>query len=86
MLPLEEVLLWLKHLRTIDNNRKHGAAKAAQARSKKRQVVPSHSQSERKVEVPSEYYCGKCGAYMGMEMMNTELVVMGVGYGFMEFV
>ena len=39
LLPINEVLLWLDHLKTVDDNRKRGAAKAALTRQRKRKEV-----------------------------------------------
>ena len=47
-LPVNEVQMWLEHLKTIDQNRKHGAAKAAETR--------------RKRCTKENYRCGFCGA------------------------
>lgn len=45
LLPPEEVQLWLEHLKTVSENRKQGAKKAAATRHKSRS---------------SEYYCSVC--------------------------
>ena len=47
LLPVTEVSLWLNHLRTIDNNRKRGVAKAAASRkSKKNELHTKESQQQ----------------------------------------
>ena len=54
LLPTEEVVLWLEHLKRVSENRKRGAEKAAQARKVKKQVSES--------ETNQFYFCGVCGS------------------------
>ena len=55
LLPVAEVHLWLDHLRTVDMNRKRGAAKAAETRRQKRGTQ----------QTSVDYYCGVCGVLFG---------------------
>jgi hypothetical protein len=61
LLPREEVILWLEHLKLVSENRKRGAEKAAQTRRAKKQV----SQSE-------FYFCGVCGSVYEDETDEVE--------------
>ena len=49
LLPENDVRMWLKHLKTINDNRKRGASKAAETRRKKSR----------------SYHCGVCKALYG---------------------
>lgn len=49
LLPEDDVLMWLKHLQTITENRKRGASKAAETRRRKKESYP----------------CGVCQALYG---------------------
>ena len=61
LLPVEEVSLWLDHLRTIDQNRKRGASKAAKTRrSKTNKHTPRHTGE-------GDCYCGVCEGLYGVE-------------------
>ena len=51
VLPSHEVKLWLDHLRIVRENRRRGAAKAAETRRSK----------QRQASNESEEYCGVCG-------------------------
>ena len=57
LLPVDDVSLWLEHLRTIDRNRRRGAAKAAKSRRSKIAALQNPEEQE--------YYCGKCGGLFG---------------------
>jgi hypothetical protein len=52
LLPSHEVKLWLDHLRIVQENRKRGAAKAAETRRSKQRQASNESEEE---------YCGVCG-------------------------
>ena len=69
MLTINEVEIWLKHLSTVDTNRRRGAAKAAQTRQLKKQqqqqlrLTVAASIQRNNDDVRSEkYYCGVCEA------------------------
>ena len=53
--------MWLEHLKTVDMNRKRGAAKAAETRRQKREKQVSKG-THNLVEV---YCCGICGVAYG---------------------
>ena len=56
LLPKEEVNIWLTHLRTVSENRRKGAQKAAETRRSKKR-----SQSSKPSEQQEDlYYCGVC--------------------------
>ena len=57
LLPVENVLIWLKHLQTVATNRQRGAAKAAVTR-KSRKTSKSTDQT----------FCGTCGCQYADEM------------------
>ena len=61
LLPVSEVIIWLQHLKTVDTNRKRGAAKAAETRRQKRAEQVSKG-THNSVEV---YCCGICGVTYG---------------------
>ena len=61
MLPDEEVDIWLKHLRTVSDNCKHGASKAAESRHHKTDVKDNPM-----------YFCGVCGGDYEEETEETE--------------
>lgn len=63
LLPIEDVSFWVEHLRSITENRKRGAAKAAETRRKKR-------------EKDSLCYCGKCGKLYNE---STDVVELWIG-------
>ena len=46
--------MWFEHLQTVSDNRKRGAAKAAETRRRNRQASQESSKSQ------TEYYCGVC--------------------------
>ena len=52
LLPSHEVKLWLDHLRIVRENRRRGAAKAAETRRSKQRQASNESEEE---------YCGVCG-------------------------
>ena len=54
LLKIDEVKIWFEHLHTIKQNRKKGAAKAAETRRLRAQA------SKDKGKTTSEYYCGVC--------------------------
>ena len=54
LLKVEEVKIWLEHLNTIKQNRKRGAAKAAETRKRKAR------EKQKATKQGSEYYCGAC--------------------------
>ncbi len=64
LLSPDEVKLWLDHLKTVETNRKRGAAKAAQTRRNKRQAKHAGD---------TEYKCGLCGAVYEDETEEEEL-------------
>ena len=66
MLPVCEVNIWLDHLTMIANNRKRGAAKAAQTRRQRRLA----KEQERKEETVC--YCGACGGQYEEETNDVE--------------
>ena len=57
LLPVSEVEIWLNHLRTIENNRKCGAARAAETRRQKCELAKQDTRQR------NAYYCGVCGGY-----------------------
>ena len=67
LLAVSEVRMWLDHLKTVDTNRKRGAAKAADTRRRKRESrqITTASQ-ESSTAAASDYYCGICGAEYGV--------------------
>ena len=54
--------MWLDHLKTVDINRKRGAAKAAETRRCKRNTVQTPSTTDPEED---EYYCGVSRALYG---------------------
>lgn len=76
LLPIEDVSLWLDHLKTVDENRKRGAAKAAESKKAKRcqqsstmsskQLGDNHPK-DKQPEEEQEYYCGTCEGLYGEE-------------------
>ena len=58
LLPVNEVDIWLSHLQTVDNNRKRGAAKAAETRRLKRK--PVRDSVSQQVTTDATYCCGVC--------------------------
>lgn len=64
LLPLNEVCMWLEHLRTVDENRKRGAAKAAETRRRKRESQQAKKSAE-VTESSDIYYCGSCEGVFG---------------------
>ena len=88
LLPEKECQLWIEHLGAIVENRKRGAKKAAETRSKKKKKtgepvsdvseVPVSSLSIPVVENVSEHdemctYCGTCGEEFGESDDTSEL-------------
>lgn len=65
LLPVGGVVMWLEHLKTVDSNRKRGAAKAAETRRLNR-----CSKQAEKV-----YSCGICGAVYDDETEEVEFWV-----------
>ena len=66
LLPPCEVDFWVQHLKTVMDNRRRGAVKAAATRKAKRQVQQSHSGDEQSQQPSSEgeisqCFCGSCG-------------------------
>lgn len=55
--------MWLDHLRTIDTNRKRGAAKAIETRRCKRETLQTTTTTTELEE--DKYYCGVCQALYG---------------------
>ena len=68
LLPVEEVVMWLNHLKAVDSNRKRGGAKAAETRRLKRS-----SKSGQKAD--DLYSCGICGAAYSDETEEMEFWV-----------
>ena len=65
MLSRNEVEIWLKHLSTVDANRRRGAAKAAQTRRLKKQQQLSATVTTQRINEDfsnRKYYCGVCEA------------------------
>lgn len=79
LLPVNEVEMWLNHLRTIENNRKRGAAKAAETRRQKRELALQSKQQTDNVY----HWC--VGVFMRRKPMklNSGLAVNIVIHGFM---
>ena len=67
LLPVSEVEIWLNHLQIIENNRKRGAAKAAETRRKKREL------SRKDTRQINAYYCGVCGGVYEEETNEVEV-------------
>ena len=66
LVPVGEVCMWFDHLRTVDTNKKRGAAKAAETRRRKResqQTTTVNKSSATACEV--NCYCGICRALYG---------------------
>ena len=57
LLKIEEVKIWFEHLHTIKQNRKKGAAKAAETR---RMKARASKEIGNKAKRNNEYYCGVC--------------------------
>ena len=53
LLPVEDVKIWLQHLKTVSENRRKGAQKAAETRRLKK--ASQHTQAS-----PDLYYYGVC--------------------------
>ena len=64
LLPVSEVRIWLDHLKTIDNNRKCGAVKAAETRRRNNQSKQTFNEGNKPefITEQNEYHCGFCGA------------------------
>ena len=62
LLPSSEVKMWIEHLKTVTENQKRGAAKAAETRSKQRQAS---SESDKE-------HCGSCGSIYEEETEEIE--------------
>ena len=77
LLPVNEVEIWLSHLRTIDNNRKRGAAKAAETRRQKRELVMSKRDTVPQQVTTEETYC--CGVCHGVYEEETDEVETWIG-------
>ena len=69
-MPVSEVEIWLNHLRTIKNNQKRGAAKAAETRRHRRALV---QQSKQDTYTDNMYYCGVCGGVYEEETNEIEI-------------
>ncbi len=73
LLPIDEVHMWLDHLKTIDTNRKRGAAKAAETRRRKRETLktatttaePTTAEPTTVEQEEETYYCGVCQLIYG---------------------
>ena len=77
LLPIEDVSLWMDHLKTVQHNRKRGAAKAAESRKSKRhqsnctsslpskQLSDNHPKDKQPEEEQEDYYCGTCEGLYG---------------------
>ena len=67
LLPASEVRIWLDHLKTIDNNRKRGAVKAAETRQRNNQSKQTFNEGNKPefITEQNEYHCGFCGALYG---------------------
>ena len=59
LLSVAEVRMWWDHLKTVDENRKRGAAKAAATRRRKQESKQASS---------SVYHCGICGVIFGVSV------------------
>ena len=57
LLPPEEVEIWIQHLKTVKENRKQGAIRAAQTRKNKKTAIVSQ---EKNSGGRQAYYCGLC--------------------------
>lgn len=64
LLPTEEVGFWIDHLNTVAENRRRGAAKAAETRRRKQQALSRTSEPE--------VFCGTCETKYEPEMPNIE--------------
>lgn len=62
LLPVNEVKIWLDHLMTVHENRKRGAAKAAETRRQRRKDKPEAPTPTHTDTCESEYQCGECHA------------------------
>lgn len=74
LLKIEEVKIWLEHLNTIKQNRKKGAAKAAETRRRKAQEKHGsklQKQGAANSQQGKEYYCGVCHE-LYVEFTDTE--------------
>ena len=77
LLPIEDVSLWMDHLKTVQHNRKRGAAKAAESRKSKRhqsnctsslpskQLSDNHPKDKQPEEEQEDYYYGTCEGLYG---------------------
>ena len=65
LLAISEVRIWFDHLKTIDANRKRGAAKAAETKRRKRESRQTTTVNEKSTAAASKYYCGVCRAEYG---------------------
>ena len=72
LLPIEEVKMWLNHLKTVEINRRRGAAKAAETRRRKRQQQQAQEQV-RQIQQRHEYSCGICGGLYQDETTEIEV-------------
>ena len=88
LLPVEEVKMWLDHLRTIDNNPKRGAAKAAETRRCKRAQEKESSQlnADTDPDHDTQYHCGICSAMYEEETAKIGLGVNNVIHGSIQHV
>ena len=60
LLPVGEVQMWLDHLHTIKQNRKRGAAKAAETRRRKKKSNSSNVLVNSEHDNGDKTYCGVC--------------------------
>ena len=68
LLTLEEARIWIDHLQIVDENRRCGAAKAAQTRKAKKKSSDTCSQSR-----IDECFCGVCKAQYCEETAEEEV-------------
>ena len=68
LLPVDEVNMWLNHLRSVEVNRKHGAEKATETRRRKK----AQQQQPDQLESPVQYFCGFCGGEYEEETDEVE--------------
>lgn len=62
LLPTQEVRFWLEYLNTVSENRRRGAAKAAEMRRRKKAAS----------DVSDRYFCGTCETEYKSDMSDVE--------------
>ena len=67
ILPVQEVNIWMEHLKTVAANRQRGAAKAAATRKSRKSKSQAHSTCSEEA-----WFCGTCGQQYANEMGNID--------------